>query len=144
MRRQILTDDNMAVQVLRIPYYYQSNSDWLCFVFALKMCPEYLKNIYQNEFVRNATPNMSVDEPEQLTNSGEFAGTRVDKSPMNELTRKIPSINFTLSEECSIEHLKKNFEKDLPTLVRYNCSYMRYEEPRARSCWRGHRHDRRW
>jgi len=129
LRRQILTDDNRAVQVLRIPYYYQSNSDWLCFVFSLKMCLEYFKNIYQNEFVRNSTPNMSVDELKQLTHSGEFTGTRIDKSLMNELTRKIPSINFTLNEECSIDHLKRNFENDLPTIVLYNCSYMLYEEP---------------
>ncbi|MEA3281186.1 MAG: hypothetical protein U9Q68_01290 [Euryarchaeota archaeon] len=78
----------------------------------------------QNEFVRNSTPNMSVDELKQLTHSGKFTGTRIDRSLMNELTRKIPSINFTLTEECSIDHLKRHFENDLPTIVLYNCSYM--------------------
>ncbi|MGP8323697.1 MAG: HEPN domain-containing protein [Methanosarcinaceae archaeon] len=129
MRRQIITDDSRAVHALCIPYYYQSNSDWLCFVFPLKMCLEYFKNIYRDEFVRNSTPNMSVDELKQLTHSGEFTGTRIDKSLVNELTRKIPSINFTLKEECSIDHHIKNFENDLPTIVPYNCSYMLYEEP---------------
>ena len=104
MRRQILTDDYMAVQVLRIPHYYQSNSDWLCFVFSLKMCPEYFKN---------STPNLSIDELKQWTNSGEFKGTRIANAIMNELTRKIPSINFTLNEECSIDHLKRNFKNDM-------------------------------
>ena len=113
MRRQILTDDSMAVQVLRIPHYYQANSDWLCFVFSLKMCPEYFKNIYRNEFVRNSTSNLSIDELKQWTNSGEFKGTRIANAIMNELTRKIPSINFTLNEECSIDHLKRNFKNDM-------------------------------
>ena len=117
MRRQILTDDNMAVQVLRIPYYYQSNSDWLWFVFSLKMCLEYFKNICRNEFVRNSTPHLSTDELKQLTYSGEFTDTRIDKALMNELTRKIPSINFTLNEECSIDHLKRNFGNDMNKMM---------------------------
>jgi len=93
------------------------------------MSLDYFKNIYQNEVVRDKTPNLSVDELKQLTHSGEFTGTRVDNSLMKELSRKIPSLKFSLNEECSINYLKNNFEKNLPTIVLYNCSYMLYEEP---------------
>mgnify|MGYP001052506999 CR=1 FL=1 len=128
MRRKILTNDNRAVEVLRIPYYYQSNSDWLCFVFSLKMCLEYFKNIYQNTVVRNNTPNLNIDNIKALTHSREFTGTRVDRSLMNELSREIPPIEFSLNEECSIDTLIDNFKKNLPTIVLYNCSYVLYEE----------------
>ena len=129
LKRQIITEDNRSVQVLRVPYYYQSNSDWLCFVFSLKMCLEYFKNIYKSEVVKDNTPNMSIDDLKGLTHTGEFAGTRVDQSLMNELSRRIPTIKFDLVEQYTIEQLRKNFEENLPTIVIYNCSYMINEEP---------------
>ncbi|MDP2767518.1 MAG: C39 family peptidase [Candidatus Methanoperedens sp.] len=128
MKRQIITNDSRKVQILRVPYYYQSESDWLCFVFSLKMCLDYFKNIYQSDFIRSNTPNKSVDELRHLTHTGQFMGTRVDDSLVNELSREIPSIKFSLDEKCSINTLLDNFNRNLPTIVLYNCSYMLYEE----------------
>lgn len=128
MRRKILTEDNREIQVLRVPYYYQSNQDWLCFVFSLKMCLEYFKNIFDNELVKHNTPNLSIDDLKKLTHSGEFSGTRIDHSLMKELSREIPSLKFSLNEYCSINTLMENYKKNIPTIVLYNCSYMLNEE----------------
>lgn len=129
LKRQIITEDNRKIQVLRVPFYYQSNQDALCFVFSLKMCIEYFKNIFENDFIRSKTPNLSVEDIRQLTHTDEFLGTRVDRSLMKELSREIPSLNFSLRERCSIDIIKTNFKKNLPTIILYNCSYMIYNEP---------------
>lgn len=92
------------------------------------MCIEYFKNIFENEIVRNNIPNLSVDDLKKLTHSSEFTGTRVDESLMVELSRNIPPLKFSLSDGCSIKTLIKYFNKNLPTIVLYNCSYMLYEE----------------
>lgn len=129
MKRQIITEDNRKVQVLRVPFYYQSNQDALCFVFSLKMCIEYFKNIFENDFIRSKTPNLSVEDIKQLTHTDEFLGTRVDKSLMKALSREIPSLNFSLKERCSLDMIKSSLSKNLPTILLYNCSYMIYNEP---------------
>ena len=58
---------------------------------------------------------LTVEEIKELTHTDEFLGTRVDKSLMKELTREIPSLNFSLKEEYSINMIKNNFDKNLPT-----------------------------
>ena len=63
-----------------------------------------------------------------MTHTDEFLGTRVDKSLMKELARRIPSLNFYLVEGCSIERIRKNFNRNLPTIILYNYSYMKYNE----------------
>lgn len=128
MRRQIITRDKRKVQVLRVPYYYQSNKDALCFVFSLKMCIEYFKNIFDDDFIKNHTPHLSIDDLKKLTHTDDFIGTRIDRSLLNELSREIPSLKFSLNENCSIDMLKNNFNKNLPTIVLYDCSYMLYDE----------------
>lgn len=128
MKRQIITEDNRETQVLRVPFYYQSNLDALCFVFSIKMCIEYFKNIYENDFIRRKTPNLDINEIRKLTHTDEFLGTRVDRQLMKELSRSIPSLSFSLIEEYSIERIRKNFNRNLPTIILYNCSYMMYNE----------------
>jgi hypothetical protein len=129
MKRQIITEDNRRTQVLRVPFYYQSNQDALCFVFSVKMCIEYFKNIFTNDYIRNKTPNLSIEDIKKLTHTDEFLGTRVDKSLMKELSREIPSLNFSLKEGCSVDIIRNNFNKNLPAIILYNCSYMIYNEP---------------
>jgi len=93
------------------------------------MCIEYFKNIFENDFIRNKTPNLTVEDIRQLTHTDEFLGTRVDRPLMKELSRTISSLNFSLKEGCSLDIIRNNLKKSLPTIILYNCSYMLYNEP---------------
>jgi len=129
IRRKILVDENRKTEVLRVPFYYQSDVDALCFVYSLKMCLDYYKNIYPKSQIREETPNMNVDEIKELTSTSRQSGTRVDGELMNKLERNIDSLKFALNEETSLETLKNKILNGYPQILLYDCSYMQHQIP---------------
>lgn len=121
--RKTLRLDGSDIDVLRVPFSFQAEKDSLCIPFSLWMCLSYFNSIYENSIVRKNTPNFNLDEILKLTKT-KTLGTIVDTKLMNRLNQSINSLQFDFKTNCCITDLKKRFDKNIPSIVLYDCSYL--------------------
>lgn len=124
MRRTIvLPDEGEAVEVLRVPWYWQAETEWTCFPHSMKMCLEYFKNIYSNQVINERTPNLDLDSIMSLSNCRRFTGTALDRTILQDFEKRIP-FELTLRENCKMEYIKESLDRDLPVIVVYNAAFL--------------------
>lgn len=126
--RRTLRLNGSDVDVLRVPFMYQAEGDSRCIPFSLLMCLSYFTNIYESSVVKKNTPIMNIDDILKLTKT-KILGTIVDARLINRLNESIRSLQFEFRLNCSIDDLKRSFEKDIPSIVLYDCSYLVYDIP---------------
>lgn len=126
MKRRIPIEGDV-VDVLRVPYYSQSDMDAYCIPFSLKMCLTYFRDIYDNPVIKKQTPNFDVNEIVGITSAHRYNGTRISDDLMNKLSKNIPSIEFKL-KSIDYREIEKNLRDNIPVIVLYNCTYMLYDE----------------
>ena len=126
MKRIITTPSQEKIEILKIPWYSQSPTDWKCFVCSLKMCLEYYKNEYNNSYVRQNTTSYDIEELMGITNTRETAGTIVCNSLCNvlESTKGLP-FNFKLHVNYTYDKVRNKIENNLPVIVIYNGQYLK-------------------
>ena len=119
--------DNKPIQVLRVPWFSQKDTDWLCFVYSLKMVFDFYKNIHPDPLIRSSTPNTHRDELISITNTQYGFGTSLCKSLINKLNTEYPSMLFELKETDYIE-VEKSLKAGHPVIVLYNPSAITVNE----------------
>lgn len=126
--RKTLRLDGSDIDVLRVPFIFQAEKDALCVPFSLWMCLSYFNGIYDNSVVRKNTPNFNLDDILKLTKT-KTLGTIVDTRLINRLNQSIGSLQFDFKLNCCITDLKNRFDKNIPSIVLYDCSYLVYDIP---------------
>lgn len=114
--------EGQKIKILRVPWFSQSDSDWLCVVYSLKMVLDFYKNIYENPKIRQDAPNTSRDELISITNTQVGLGTTV-VSIISKLNKAFPTMGFEL-KTTSFRELEKCLKEHTPVIVIYNPSYI--------------------
>ncbi len=130
MRKIVLSQDGGEIEVLRVPFHFQSEKDYFCVPFSLMMATHYFVNVYIDSVVRRDTPNLSIEEMLKITKTRD-TGTIVDNGLMKRLNEKFPSLEFEIARGLLVEALVERFENNLPTIILYDCSYLMTEIPGA-------------
>jgi hypothetical protein len=126
--RRTLRLDGSDIEVLRVPFMYQAEKDFLCVPFSLLMCVIYFNNIYNNSVVRKNTPNMNIDDIIKITKTRNL-GTIVNTALINRLNSSINSLQFEFRKSCNTKDLEKKFNENIPSIVLYDSSYLLYDKP---------------
>lgn len=118
--------DGVSVNVLRVPYFPQTPTDNYCYICCLKMILAYFRNFFNNEIVRQNTPELDIDKIISVTNTKKL-GTR-EENLIKNLDNEIKSLKFEKIENATFEIIEKNYRRGVPTIVIYNGSYLRNQE----------------
>ena len=118
--------DGSEVKVLRVAWFPQRIEDYMCLPYSLKMVLEYFIDVYPNVHVRRDTPNLKVDELVTISNTKKFLGFRgKDEKLIENLNTEIKTLKFQLMTcEDGIEPLKNQYNKNLPSIIFYNPTYI--------------------
>lgn len=120
-----ITIQGESVTILKVPWYPQSETDWKCFVCSLKMCLEYFKNEYNNDIVRQNTPNLDIENIMDITHTRKNTGT-----PTEGLCKKLEKSGLPFSfqlKNSSFQEIEEKVSQGLPVIVIYNGSYLKEE-----------------
>jgi hypothetical protein len=104
--------------VLRVPYYTQSDSDSKCYPYSVKMCLEYFHNVYPHAI---NIPVFNIDEIADILNTRD-TGTPIENLTIR-LNEKINNIEFKFLEYSNFEIIETQLKKYLPIIVLYDYSY---------------------
>ena len=119
MEREILLD-NQKIRLLRVPYYSQSGTEFLCLVYSILMVFSFYKNIHIDPNIRNNSPNTTRDELISITKSDIYSGTTLSGLE-DRLTQEYPNMIFEL-KNTSFDEIKKSLSTKRPVIVIYNPS----------------------
>lgn len=122
MRRKLAVDEE-EVEVLRVPWFSQSDVDSTCVPCSVKMCLEYFRNVYGHQDIREHTPALDIGDIMGIMNTRE-TGTRLTPTVMSNLQKSIPCLKLDLKADCSVKDLRKSLNKNLPVIALYNCCYL--------------------
>lgn len=115
--------EGQKVKILRVPWFSQSDSDWLCLVYSLKMVLDFYKNVYENPKIRQDAPNTSRDELISVTNTQVGLGTTIADHIINKLNQTFPTMGFEL-KATNYREIEKALKEHTPIIVLYNPSYL--------------------
>ncbi len=123
--------ENEEIEVLKVPWYSQSEVEYTCFVYSFKMCMEYFKNEYifgkDAELIKDKIPDYTIQDIKELTHTRDGVGTIVSNHLCSILEKKFP-FKFTLKYDSSFSDIKENLNKNLPVIVIYDATYLDREE----------------
>jgi uncharacterized protein YvpB len=122
MERYLQINGNQ-VKILRVPYFNQSDSEWLCVVYSLKMVMDFFKNIHTTEDVREKSPNTTRDELLKITRTKMSMGTQISAHLIQSLNKEFPGLKFELKQTNYIE-IQKALKKHNPVITIYNPSIL--------------------
>ncbi len=123
--RRTMTVQGERVTVLKVPWFPQSDSDWKCFVCSLKMCLEYFKNEYNNDIIRQNTPNLDIETLMKITHTRKNTGT-----PTEGICKKLEKAGLPFKfqlKSSSFPEIEEKLNVGLPAIVIYNGSYLKDE-----------------
>jgi uncharacterized protein YvpB len=118
MERYIPINGN-HVKILRVPYFNQSDSEWLCVVYSLKMVLDFYKNVHTTDKIREISPNTTRDELLGITKTKIATGTQISQNLIHSLNRAFPSMKFDL-KQTNYREIQQALDKHNPVIVIYN------------------------
>jgi hypothetical protein len=93
------------------------------------MVLQFYRNVHENQLIRANTPNLDIEALATLCKTNAQTGTRVSAQLMIELSRKIPTLSFTLKTDASLADINRELREGQPCIVMYDCEYLMYKTP---------------
>jgi uncharacterized protein YvpB len=122
MERFIPINGN-PIKILRVPYFNQSDSEWLCVVYSLKMVLDFFKNVHTTREIRERSPNTTRDELLGITRTKIATGTQISENLIQSLNTAFPSLYFEL-KQTNYDTIQRALNKHNPVIVIYNPSIL--------------------
>jgi hypothetical protein len=94
------------------------------------MTTHYFANEYQDPYVREHTPNLTIDQMLKITKT-RLLGTIVDPELIRRLNEAFPSLDFAIARDCPMGTLIDQYKNNLPTITICDASYLLTEIPGA-------------
>jgi uncharacterized protein YvpB len=121
---QINGDD---IKILRVPYFSQSDTEYTCVVYSLKMVLDFFKNIHARKDIRQTSPNTTKDELVSLTKTKLSMGTQISDTLISSLNAAFPAFKFEL-KQTNYEEVEKSLNNYNPVIAIYNPSILDINE----------------
>lgn len=111
------------VKVLNVPYFIQSDTEWLCLVYSIKMVMDFYKNVHSKSEIRQRSPNTTRDELIGVTRTKLTTGTPISDDLVLSLNTKFPSLQFEL-KETNYSEIKQELDRHNPVIVMYDPTFL--------------------
>lgn len=119
--------DGQEISIVKAPYFPQTPTDGFCYVCSLKMVLSYFKNEHPSRFIRDNTPDLSMDEIKKITRTREGGGTR-EQNLIKDLESSIPNLKFEIVREGSFDDIEESLNDNIPVIVLYSGDYLKNKE----------------
>jgi uncharacterized protein YvpB len=124
---QLIQINGDNVKILRVPYFSQSDTEYTCVVYSLKMVMDFFKNVHTKTDIRQISPNTTRDELISITKTKMSMGTQISDSLIKSLNDKFPALHFEL-KQTNYHDIEKSLNSYNPVIVIYSPSILDINE----------------